>query len=296
MQVRLVQSLCLSILRSESCKTSNYTDCMFGGFEFSIPTTAWRSYRRIITKMLSLCTHAGYAPHAADSSPPKTATLRGGSKSPLRRSPPYSSSVRSDDSVRSPSVQSPEISGLGQPRSYIEPALLPMTEEFSQKTAKLLGVQPMGPMACQSPMRIASMPRMQTEDILARIREKLKVFNILLVDHLKLSDKHAEGCITVNNFRRQMDQLRVFKLTAEELGALEHAYQVKIGQELRFNYRSFCSDLQPTGPDIAERIAALPRSAPHGLILMLRESQRQQSVPKWVVEICMNACTYVRSE
>jgi hypothetical protein len=162
-----------------------------------------------------------------------------------------------------------------------------MTEEFSQKTAKLLGVQPMGPMACQSPMRIASMPRMQTEDILARIREKLKVFNILLVDHLKLSDKHAEGCITVNNFRRQM---------AEELGALEHAYQVKIGQELRFNYRSFCSDLQPTGPDIDERIAALPRSAPHGLILMLRESQRQQSVPKWVVEICMNACTYVRSE
>ena len=93
-----------------------------------------------------------------------------------------------------------------------------------------------------------------------------------------------------------MDQLRVFKLTAEELGALEHAYQVKIGQELRFNYRSFCSDLQPTGPDIAERVAALPRSAGHGLILMLRESQRQQSVPKWVVEICMNACTYVRSE
>ncbi len=194
-------------------------------------------------------------------------------------------------SLSSLSIQ--ENSGLGQPRSYIEPALLPMTEEFSQKTAKLLGVQPMGPMACQSPMRIASMPRMQTEDILARIREKLKVFNILLVDHLKLSDKHAEGCITVNNFRRQMDQLRVFKLTAEELGALEHTYQVKIGQELRFNYRSFCSDLQPTGPDIAERVAALPRSAGHGLILMFRESQRQESVPKGVVEICMNACTHV---
>lgn len=179
-----------------------------------------------------------------------------------------------------------EDSGLWQQRSPIAPALLPMTEEFARQTTKLLGVQSMGPMACHSPTRIASMQRLRGEDILARIREKLKIFNILLIDHLKLTDKHAEGCITANNFRRQMDQLRVFKLTADEFGALERIYQVKVGPEFRFNYREFCSDLQPMGPDIAERVAALPRSGGHRMIASCMSTGERESV--CVIALCMH--------
>ena len=68
-------------------------------------------------------------------------------------------------------------------------------------------------------------------------------------DHLRISDKHSEGYITCNHFRRQMNQLRVFKISEEEFDALNRSYEGKVGGEIRFNYRRFCEDLQPTGPD-----------------------------------------------
>eukprot|EP00802_Teleaulax_amphioxeia_P007844 Tamp_07852.p1 GENE.Tamp_07852~~Tamp_07852.p1 ORF type:complete len:669 (+),score=108.86 Tamp_07852:58-2007(+) len=274
-------------------------------FDDGLGLVRYREFVRAVDLALDKPGGAGAIPHAADSCPPKTATLRGGSSSPVRRSSSFTGSIRSDDSMLSPgslnsfsSLQ--EDSGLWQQRSPIAPALLPMTEEFARKTTKLLGVQSMGPMACHSPTRIASMQRLRGEDILARIREKLKIFNILLIDHLKLTDKHAEGCITANNFRRQMDQLRVFKLTADEFGALERIYQVKVGPEFRFNYREFCSDLQPMGPDIAERVAALPRddtqTSPLAVHIMSEDEERTvNGVMRRVAELVRHKRLIIRS-
>jgi len=220
---------------------------------------------------------AGAKPHANDSSPAKVATLATGSprlKSPMG-SPTTSSrlplltgrfsTARSQSEMlfnsASGNVQDVRSGSPGRRSpSPIAPLDRAMTEEFATKTAKLLGVQPMGPEACQLPMRIHVYHKPDIEEILAKIRQILQISNILLKDHLSLWDKHKEGCITYNNFRRQMDQLRVFKIKSDEFELLERTYPVRVdGAEVRFDYPKFCADLQPHGPDIEEKIAALPR-------------------------------------
>ena len=211
---------------------------------------------------------SGAKPHANDSSPAKVATLATGSprlKSPMG-SPTTSSRLplltgrfstartQSEMSFHSASgnVQDARSGSPGRRSpSPIAPLDRAMTEEFATKTAKLLGVQPMGPEACQLPMRIHVYQKPDIDEILAKIRQILQISNILLKDHLSLWDKHKEGCITYNNFRRQMDQLRVFKIKSDEFELLERTYPVRVdGAEVRFDYPKFCADLQPHGPDI----------------------------------------------
>lgn len=78
----------------------------------------------------------------------------------------------------------------------------------------------------------------------------------------QVGDRLREGIMTFSQFRRTLDVLRVFRLTAAELGSLEEEYQVTVsrfgGPDVRFHYRRFCEDLQPTGHGWAERHAQLP--------------------------------------
>lgn len=67
---------------------------------------------------------------------------------------------------------------------------------------------------------------------------------------------------TLVQFRRSMDQLRVFKLSEHEFGILENVYRVIVSpSDVRFNYSKFCRDLQPTGPKLAVQAADLPMDA-----------------------------------
>ena len=43
------------------------------------------------------------------------------------------------------------------------------------------------------------------------------VFNIILVDQLRLPDKHSEGTITEAQFRRLISQLRCFELSESDM-------------------------------------------------------------------------------
>ena len=242
----------------------------------------YREFVKAVDVRLEEAGSAGLVPHAASSTPVKNATLATSwtrSSSP-RRSPSRGDSQSSFSASCSSLLEninggerylggggvrnwrcSPSRSGFFESpsRSSISPAFQPLTEEFATREAKLLGVQPMGPEACQLPKKISVHQRLRVDDILARVRQTLKIYNVVLVDHLRISDKHREGAITATHFRRQMDQLRVFKITEEEYAMLEKHYQVKVNHDWRFHYKKFCLDLQPTGPDIEEHLKKLPR-------------------------------------
>ena len=68
--------------------------------------------------------------------------------------------------------------------------------------------------------------------------------------------------MTFGQFRRTLDVLRVFRLTSAELALLEAEYGTALSgfgsPDVRFHYRRFCEDLQPTGRGWAERQAQLP--------------------------------------
>jgi len=251
----------------------------------------YREFVKAVDVRLEEPGSAGFVPHAASSTPVKNATLATSwtrSSSPRRSpsSPPRSPSrgdfLNSFSASCTSSLENNNVGeryfggggggggeGRGSPsrngffeslsRSSISPAFQPLTEEFATREAKLLGVQPMGPEACQLPKKISVHQRLRVDDILARVRQTLKIYNVVLVDHLRISDKHREGAITATHFRRQMDQLRVFKITEEEYAMLEKHYQIKVNHDWRFHYKKFCLDLQPTGPDIEEHLKKLPR-------------------------------------
>ena len=250
---------------------------------------------------------AGYIPHAYDSGKnnhiamirkcgsPKSPPPRGHSRNTLFVSTPDGERTGSYSLHPTPSTldrshlrshaktlpTSHKISPMPQ-------AAATYTEAHAAQTTKLLGVQSMGPGLCQLPTRLEDYTRIKTEDTMAKIRQALQIYGIQLRDFLKRTDKHKEGAITCNNFRRQMAQLGVFRITPDEYRALENRYAANIGTfstitEIRFNYTAFCQvrisapptiflrsytdhihartavqDLQPTGPGLMDKIAALP--------------------------------------
>lgn len=264
------QEVLYFITKGLSGLTADHVALLSDTFDDGTGLIRYREFIKAVDLKLEDTGTAGAIPHAANSNPPKTATLRGAmfherSLRGLSLSPSRTMSTTSIEPLYSPSRTE---SGRSRARSLspILPQLQPASEEHATKTAKLLGVQPMGPESCQSPMpaRISVYTRLRADTIMARLRETLQIYNILLIDHLRITDRHAEGWITCNHFRRQMDQLRVFRISSEEFAALEREYQVTGPVPGRFDYRTFCCDLQPVakagaGPGLEERLAALPR-------------------------------------
>jgi len=121
--------------------------------------------------------------------------------------------------------------------------------------------QTFGPHDSQYPMRIMTYNRAgDTEEVIQRVRNKCFVYNIILNDHLRLSDKHSEGSITLSQFVRAMDALRCFHLSPQDINALRNDYVFHTSPaDVRFNYSRFCNDVQPMGPKLAVQAEQLPR-------------------------------------
>mmetsp|Transcript_42065 Transcript_42065/g.85882 ORF Transcript_42065/g.85882 Transcript_42065/m.85882 type:complete len:554 (-) Transcript_42065:110-1771(-) len=134
-----------------------------------------------------------------------------------------------------------------------------LSPSMSPNSVSLLGVQPMGPPECQAPGRIEVFERLRVDDIMAKLRHLCQIYSIILVDHLKPGDRHNEGLISPGRFGRCMDNLKVLRLNAAEQEVLVRHYKADVVGDPTFNYRRFCEDLQPTGPDLTEKLASLRR-------------------------------------
>ena len=126
-------------------------------------------------------------------------------------------------------------------------------------------VQTFGPGVCQYPLRTKRYGEGVAE-LLGSIRNGCCVYNIILIDHMKNIDKHAEGTITVGQFQRAMDGLRCVRLSQKDLTLLKEEYANMLGphspgreDNSPFHYTRFCNDVQPMGSNLELDAADLPR-------------------------------------